>query len=163
MESRIGNHIEFPNYEVDELVEIAKVMSKRCDGRHEHVRLMGKQRTEAAARYPRKLCIEVCRGLRKQIAADLREGNAMCAMAEEHPEKFWDDVKGGFLDPSLVRAARAREMEYVKKMEEAGSLGEWIDANGVSSYKERICGDGARSSGRARSATSSSRRTIPSW
>merc|ERR1712194_746771 len=28
MESRIGNHIEFPNYEVDELVEIGKVMCR---------------------------------------------------------------------------------------------------------------------------------------
>ena len=31
MESRIGNHIEFPNYEVDELVEIAKVMCRELE------------------------------------------------------------------------------------------------------------------------------------
>merc|ERR1712216_262983 len=28
MNSRVGNHIEFPNYEVDELVDIAKVMAR---------------------------------------------------------------------------------------------------------------------------------------
>jgi hypothetical protein len=28
MSSRIGNHIDFPNYEPDELVEIAKVMAR---------------------------------------------------------------------------------------------------------------------------------------
>ena len=31
MNSRIGNHIEFPNYEVDELVEIAKVMCRELE------------------------------------------------------------------------------------------------------------------------------------
>merc|ERR1711988_975095 len=31
MESRIGNHGEFPNYEVDELVEIAKVMCRELE------------------------------------------------------------------------------------------------------------------------------------
>merc|ERR1712134_253083 len=31
MESRIGNHIEFPNYEVDELVQIGKVMCRELE------------------------------------------------------------------------------------------------------------------------------------
>merc|ERR1719426_556034 len=31
MESRIGNHIEFPNYEVDELVEIGRVMCRELE------------------------------------------------------------------------------------------------------------------------------------
>ena len=31
MESRIGNHIAFPNYEVDELVEIGKVMCRELE------------------------------------------------------------------------------------------------------------------------------------
>merc|ERR1712023_525449 len=31
MNSRIGNHIEFPNYEVDELVEIGKVMCRELE------------------------------------------------------------------------------------------------------------------------------------
>merc|ERR1719235_2330018 len=31
MESRIGNHIEFPNYEVDELVEIGQVMCRELE------------------------------------------------------------------------------------------------------------------------------------
>merc|ERR1719375_1736711 len=31
MESRIGNHIEFPNYEVQELVDIAKVMAREIE------------------------------------------------------------------------------------------------------------------------------------
>merc|ERR1712118_86235 len=31
MSSRIGNHIEFPNYEVDELVEIGRVMCRELE------------------------------------------------------------------------------------------------------------------------------------
>lgn len=31
MNSRIGNHIEFPNYEVDELVQIGKVMCRELE------------------------------------------------------------------------------------------------------------------------------------
>lgn len=31
MSSRIGNHIEFPNYEADELVEIGKVMCRELE------------------------------------------------------------------------------------------------------------------------------------
>ena len=31
MNSRIGNHIEFPNYEVDELVEIGMVMCRELE------------------------------------------------------------------------------------------------------------------------------------
>ena len=31
MNSRIGNHIEFPNYEADELVEIGKVMCRELE------------------------------------------------------------------------------------------------------------------------------------
>ena len=29
--------------------------------------------------------------------------------------KYWDDAKGGWLDPVLVRKAREEEMQYVKK------------------------------------------------
>ena len=31
MASRIGNHIEFPNYSADELVEIGKVMCRELE------------------------------------------------------------------------------------------------------------------------------------
>ena len=29
--------------------------------------------------------------------------------------KYWDDVKGGWLDPVLIRKASEKEMQYVKK------------------------------------------------
>ena len=29
--------------------------------------------------------------------------------------KYWDDAKGGWLDPILVRKAREEEMQYVQK------------------------------------------------
>ena len=29
--------------------------------------------------------------------------------------KYWDDAKGGWLDPVLVRKAREEEMQYIKK------------------------------------------------
>ena len=29
--------------------------------------------------------------------------------------KYWEDAKGGWLDPVLVRKAREEEMQYVKK------------------------------------------------
>ena len=37
-------------------------------------------------------------------------------MSEKHGTKIWDDIKGGWLIPSLTRAARNKEMGYVKKM-----------------------------------------------
>ena len=43
-----------------------------------------------------------------------------CATAEEDNEEemavAWDDVFGAALDPNKVRAARAEELEYVRKM-----------------------------------------------
>eukprot|EP00618_Florenciella_parvula_P035127 CAMPEP_0119481752 /NCGR_PEP_ID=MMETSP1344-20130328/9936_1 /TAXON_ID=236787 /ORGANISM="Florenciella parvula, Strain CCMP2471" /LENGTH=1560 /DNA_ID=CAMNT_0007516129 /DNA_START=105 /DNA_END=4787 /DNA_ORIENTATION=+ len=48
------------------------------------------------------------------------------------------DGEGRVLE-DVTDADRASDMEYVAKMAEAGSLGEWIDANGLSSYKEQIC------------------------
>ena len=38
-------------------------------------------------------------------------------MEEWHldPDQYWDDVNGGWLKPDLVRAARAEELEWVKK------------------------------------------------
>ena len=36
--------------------------------------------------------------------------------ATEEMPKFWDDVKGGYLDAKLVDEARRKEMEYVRRM-----------------------------------------------
>ena len=69
-------------------------------------------------------------------------GGGAAAAAEPVPAgEFHTHVdEEGRLVEEVTEADRASDMEYVKRMEEAGSLGEWIDANGLSSYKEQICG-----------------------
>ena len=37
--------------------------------------------------------------------------------AEEELESYWDDANAGYLDPKLVRAARAEELEAIKSYE----------------------------------------------
>lgn len=45
---------------------IAKMLSKKCDGKHEHQQLLGK-RAEYAARYPKDLCRAICQGLIQEM------------------------------------------------------------------------------------------------
>lgn len=111
-----------------------------CNGRHRHVHLMG-GRAAAAAIYPDKLCVVVCKGIADQLEYDelysrvicrFKKGkNEICSVSsmqychndeEDFSEdlyqgcEFYDDVSGGYLDKTLVSAARKIEMEFFKKM-----------------------------------------------
>ncbi len=44
---------------------VGKELKKRCDGSHEHQPLVD-GRAKDAARYPKRLCQAICRGLRKE-------------------------------------------------------------------------------------------------
>ena len=91
---------------------------------HRHVRLMGGNRAALAATYPPKLVAEVLRS----FAKTLRREHDMHAFAagphndepelpggEWDDEVYIDDVKGGVLDPVLVKAGRAEEMDWIMK------------------------------------------------
>ena len=114
-----------------------KVLSRlrvRCsnrDGyaqqRHRHTVLAGSSRTEAAAVYPPKLCLEILRGLRDQLDADgvSSDAQVIAAMTEQEEQIglqdvsyngfFFDDVSGEHLPKRLVIAARCLEMDLFRE------------------------------------------------
>ena len=107
--------------------EVHKLLDKRCDGScPRHVHLM-EGRAKAASIYPKKLCRTVLRGVVNQMKMD--KGNLMsfkCVgsqtevmsveFEEDNWRKYWDDISGKELRGDLVRAARAEELETVRKM-----------------------------------------------
>ena len=111
---------------------VAKQLSKRCKTGttvHRHVPLTC-GRAEGAAKYTNELCRAICQGLIEQ--KDLDRSGLMClgeiqnVTVQDLKEKGWedkgheedtmatDDVSGEPLDPTLVKAARALEVKYVK-------------------------------------------------
>lgn len=110
---------------------------------HDHIRLE-RGRTKAAQVYPPELCHAICQGLKAQLEADRKgqfllaelegsdgkNGKELAKTAKELQEQWktvedddeeemavaWDDVSGATLDPNKVKAARAEELEYVRKM-----------------------------------------------
>ena len=110
---------------------------------HKHVRLES-GRAKAAQIYPPELCQAICRGFKEQLEADRNgrfmlaelgdektgDGRGMKAEAEKIKKHLptadedndgemmiaWDDVSGAALEPKAVIAARAEEIEYVRKM-----------------------------------------------
>ena len=86
-------------------------------------------RAAKAAIYPIGVCLAILRGLRKQLQTDGELGiNGVGTVCEEKSyeneyidkARFIDDVTGKPLDPGLVRAARAEEIQGVSK------YGVWI-------------------------------------
>lgn len=101
---------------------IAQELRRRCPGRHNHIPLMS-GRAGPCAEYPLGLCRAVCKGLINQAKADREGARLICSMMNENGleevsenDWVWDDAKGGWLNPRLVMEARAKEIEYVKKM-----------------------------------------------
>ena len=118
---------------------IAARSERKCDRSHKHARLQG-NRTNKAAVYPNQLIDAVCEGIQDQIRADrfdinliasidmvkginlldeLRKAQLNAAQCHEEPEideYAVDDVSGAFLDPKMVKKARADEIEYVRTM-----------------------------------------------
>ena len=108
-------------------LEVYKMLSKKCDGRcPRHVQLM-EGRAKAASVYPRQLCRAALRGTARQMRVD--RGNLMSfkcidgqteVMAVDFEQndwqRYWDDMSGKELRGDLVRAARAEEIETIRKM-----------------------------------------------
>ena len=145
---------------------IASELSRKCIRYHRHVHLVN-GRAAAAQVYPRQLCESVCRGAKEQLRRrrrkpmikDQKEIHALLErerLFEEikdgkfelvslntmmhEGEPCWDDAKGGWLDPTMVSAARQEEMEFVRRMKvyDKAPLSEcpgtpmsvrWVDTN----------------------------------
>ena len=109
-------------------LEVYKVLNKKCDGKcPRHVQLM-EGRAKAAAVYPKRLCRAILQGTIRQMRVD--RGNLMTfkcidnhheVMAVEFEEndwhRYWDDMSGKELQGDLVRAARAEEIDTIRKMQ----------------------------------------------
>ena len=156
--------------------ELAAALSSTCTNVtgtrpwHRHVRLMG-GRAKAAAAYPPKLVRAVLLALRRQMQACGEIGRLEIGGPSPHepliepqvPEVaqeiggYWDDVKGGWLEPTLVQKARAEEVAQViryavialvarQRMVESGKKAidtVWVDTNKGTSqkpnYRSRMC------------------------
>ena len=119
---------------------IAARLERKCDKTHEHARLQGNS-TNKAAIYPGKLIDAITQGINDQIKADKFDLNlvasidiarGMTTMDElrkiqlnavqchednyECGEYAVDDVSGAYLDPKMVKKARAEEIEYLRSM-----------------------------------------------
>ena len=118
---------------------VAARLERKCDREHVHARLQGK-RTNQAAIYPDKLIDAVSQGINDQIRADrndlnliasidliegaailnelkqIQENAAKCHEEPQLGEYAVDDVSGAFLDPKMIKKARADEIEYVRTM-----------------------------------------------
>lgn len=131
--------VKKPTRFVTNSAAVARRLDKRCAGGHRHVHLVS-GRAAGARVYPRGLCDAVCQGLvddyrehaEGRAAADadasvcliemntdkLREGDLgareVCSLVHGG-SAVWDDVRGGYLDPELVRQAREEEMRYVRE------------------------------------------------
>lgn len=164
---------------------VAKELRRRCIGGHKHARHVH-GREVAAQVFPAELRAAVRRGIRRQIASRLvtrsRDERELKLMVESDAvegnirreglgvgeisslvhqgEACWDDVKGGWLDPSQVRQARQEEMAFVKKMQVYDKVPReecvgkpisvrWVDANkGTDSepnYRSRVVAQELRS------------------
>ena len=92
--------------------EIAKALSQRCPNTpdriiHRHIECTGERRSKLAQVYPERLCREIVRGLRRQMAADGRtciggvgladkidEGSEMEEFGIQWESEFFDDASG---------------------------------------------------------------------
>ena len=111
---------------------IAAELDRECTNKtggqpwHRHVHLVD-HRAHAARIYPPALVAAILRGLREQLRAtgemlvydypvpeDPVIPREIPPEAEEELESYWDDANGGWLDPKLVRAARAEELAAIK-------------------------------------------------
>ena len=108
-------------------VEVDRAMGVKCQGGHRHVHLMA-GRARAAAHYPAKFCRSLCKGMRRQARVDASGMLSTLVLSaasdevgekshiEEPWKKYWDDISGKELNPSLVRAAREEELKVVDEM-----------------------------------------------
>ena len=105
------------------ILPVVETTSRSCTRDHRHVHLMS-GRAAGAAIYPEKLChalldgIQVWMEARRQMVMTLNGmehgSDDLCEEDEAKPERegvYWDDVKGGELDRTLVKKARQEELD----------------------------------------------------
>ena len=113
-------------------LQIALELQGTCENKlkgkevHRHVQLVGEKRAKAAQVYPKELVEAVLRGLKKELEMnhfinaieEALSGPSPDDMVEwqaEMEDKYTDDSSGAALDPELVRAARAEELDWLRK------------------------------------------------
>ena len=97
--------------------EMAKRLSRKCEGEHRHVVLIG-GRAKRAEIYPEELCREILIGLVNQMKIDGRISKGAIGMLgaiDENEVEFWDDVSGKKLRTQGVIEARKLEISEFKK------------------------------------------------
>lgn len=140
-------------------VAVNREMRRRCPGCERHVVLEG-GRAAKAARHPKELCMAICRGIKKQLAADSAglmivgvEGELNQVEVNEVAEewksgsgiewlKYWDNVSGEPRDAKLVEAARTEEHAEVKRMGvwEKGAKRTMPAREGPPTYRHQVGG-----------------------
>ena len=87
--------------------ELAKQLSKKCEGGHRHVNLIN-GRAKRAEVYPDELCHQILIGIMMQMKMDgrIQPGHIGIISAEEEYKQAWDDTTGKELDWEGVKNAR---------------------------------------------------------
>ena len=110
MASRIGNHIEFPNYEVDELVEIGSVMCRELEY------IMGDGAVEGLKEYLAKR-IELPFFANARTVRNAIDLARMRAAIRIFNEKM-DPSSNGMVDENELQTITAADFPSVAEMEE---------------------------------------------
>jgi len=110
--------------------EIARELSRRCDGAHKHQQLLEGRAKEAQV-WPEELCKAICQGLIREIQMQEQEVKLLLRLNhfdkieeeggkrkdkgihDDEEEPRWDDVSGIALRPSEVMKARMKEIGYI--------------------------------------------------
>ena len=119
---------------------IAEALSEKCDGQHQHIRLVGGRASRAEV-YPHEMCLRIFKGLIEQMKKDYRmqEGCIGSVMREEEYEtsdymkQAWDDVTGEELDQRGVSDARKEEVQGIRLGQNAKST----DKDKMDRHKQR--------------------------
>ena len=83
---------------------IARRLRRTCDHQHEHVKLEG-GRAKAAALYPDELCMEMCRGLKDQMAYDAKGLKCLGELSRKEMEGLVRDMvetAANFIEESIT-------------------------------------------------------------
>ena len=104
---------------------LSNELNERCDGYHQHVKLLNGRGSRAEVYPDELLCFRILKGLMETMKKDGRiHANGIgVAMAEEESEtwdqmeKAWDDVTGEELDSNGGMIARKEEIKEVQKHE----------------------------------------------
>lgn len=105
--------------------EIAEQLQGVCENQlkgkeiHRHVHLIGGNRSKMAQVYTKELVEAILTGLKNQLMKDHKLNSVESQISGPSPDdkmaEFIDDTTGSILDPALVRAARAEELDWLRR------------------------------------------------